>query len=278
MIYIDIALRREFGWNFQPFMRRRDAKDGSDDDYTREPEMVKAYRDTWELGLHQYLTYLRDRLLAARELLAPSGNVFVLLVLARRLGTEHVETDAAGTVVSHPARFFTSLVSLRLSRSQVTWTASSASASEPSMRTASARSRTRCAVKLSANQFCSRDRSRLTRVDRHIYDGQTMQGVTWVQAIVPVASSRGHDTKDGRARVEVPVVLGAAPTPRRPSAPRPTLQNQLRRDGRAPRAARLANRRTGSGRRSGRMRGCTLSGRQGCARGARSTGRPNREG
>ena len=44
---------------------------------TREPEMVKAYRDTWELGLHSYLTYLRDRLLVARELLTPSGSVFV---------------------------------------------------------------------------------------------------------------------------------------------------------------------------------------------------------
>ena len=44
---------------------------------TREPEMVQAYRDTWELGLHSYLTYLRDRLLLARELLAPSGSIFV---------------------------------------------------------------------------------------------------------------------------------------------------------------------------------------------------------
>ena len=44
---------------------------------TREPEMVKAYRDTWELGLHSYLTYLRDRLLLCRDLLAPSGSIFV---------------------------------------------------------------------------------------------------------------------------------------------------------------------------------------------------------
>src|SRR5205814_2006861 len=48
-----------------------------DDDLTREPEMVKAYRDTWELGLHSYLTYMRDRLLLARDLLTPSGSVFV---------------------------------------------------------------------------------------------------------------------------------------------------------------------------------------------------------
>ncbi len=52
-------------------------KDADDESMTREPEMVKAYRDTWELGLHSYLTYLRDRLLVARELLTPSGSVFV---------------------------------------------------------------------------------------------------------------------------------------------------------------------------------------------------------
>jgi adenine-specific DNA-methyltransferase len=77
MIYIDPPYGVKFGSNFQPFVRRRDIKDGADDSMTREPEMVKAYRDTWELGLHSYLTYLRDRLLVARELLTPSGSVFV---------------------------------------------------------------------------------------------------------------------------------------------------------------------------------------------------------
>ncbi len=77
MIYIDPPYGVKFGSNFQPFVRKRDVKDGSDDDLTREPEMVKAYRDTWELGLHSYLTYLRDRLLVARELLTPGGSVFV---------------------------------------------------------------------------------------------------------------------------------------------------------------------------------------------------------
>ena len=77
MIYIDPPYGVKFGSNFQPFVRKRDVKDGSDDDLTREPEMVKAYRDTWELGLHSYLTYLRERLLVARELLTPSGSVFV---------------------------------------------------------------------------------------------------------------------------------------------------------------------------------------------------------
>ena len=77
MIYIDPPYGVKFGSNFQPFVRKRDVKHGDDDDMTREPEMVKAYRDTWELGLHSYLTYLRDRLIVARELLHESGSVFV---------------------------------------------------------------------------------------------------------------------------------------------------------------------------------------------------------
>ena len=77
MIYIDPPYGVKFGSNFQPFVRKRDVKHGDDADLTREPEMVQAYRDTWELGLHSYLTYLRDRLLLARDLLTPSGSVFV---------------------------------------------------------------------------------------------------------------------------------------------------------------------------------------------------------
>jgi adenine-specific DNA-methyltransferase len=77
MIYIDPPYGVKFGSNFQPFVRRRDVSHNADEDLTREPEMVKAYRDTWELGLHSYLTYMRDRLLLARDLLAPSGSVFV---------------------------------------------------------------------------------------------------------------------------------------------------------------------------------------------------------
>jgi adenine-specific DNA-methyltransferase len=76
-IYIDPPYGVKFGSNFQPFVRKRDVKHNDDDDMTREPEMVKAYRDTWELGLHSYLTYMRDRLLLARELLTPSGSIFV---------------------------------------------------------------------------------------------------------------------------------------------------------------------------------------------------------
>jgi adenine-specific DNA-methyltransferase len=77
MVFIDPPYGVKFGSNFQPFVRKRDVKHGADDEMSREPEMVKAYRDTWELGLHSYLTYLRDRLMLARELLTESGSIFV---------------------------------------------------------------------------------------------------------------------------------------------------------------------------------------------------------
>jgi adenine-specific DNA-methyltransferase len=77
MIYMDPPYGVKFGSNFQPFVRKRDVTNGDDADMTREPEMVQAYRDTWELGLHSYLTYMRDRLLVARELLSSTGSIFV---------------------------------------------------------------------------------------------------------------------------------------------------------------------------------------------------------
>ncbi len=77
MIYIDPPYGIKYGSNFQPFVNKRDVKDRSDADLTQEPEMIKAFRDTWELGIHSYLTYLRDRLLLAKELLADSGSCFV---------------------------------------------------------------------------------------------------------------------------------------------------------------------------------------------------------
>ena len=76
-IYVDPPYAVKFGSNFQAFVRRREVRHNADDDLSREPEMVQAYRDTWELGIHSFLTYLRDRLLLARELLHPSGSVFV---------------------------------------------------------------------------------------------------------------------------------------------------------------------------------------------------------
>lgn len=77
MLFADFPYGVKFGSNFQPFVRKRDVKHNEDEDMTREPEMVKAYRDTWELGLHSYLTYLRDRLLLCRDLLHPTGSIFV---------------------------------------------------------------------------------------------------------------------------------------------------------------------------------------------------------
>jgi adenine-specific DNA-methyltransferase len=77
MIYLDPPYGIKYGSNFQPFVGKRDVKDRSDADLTQEPEMIKAFRDTWELGIHSYLTYLRDRLLLAKELLSESGSVFV---------------------------------------------------------------------------------------------------------------------------------------------------------------------------------------------------------
>lgn len=75
-IYIDPPYGIKYASNMQPRIDQRDVKD-KDEDLTREPEQIKAYRDTWTLGIHSYLTYLRDRLLLARELLTESGSIFV---------------------------------------------------------------------------------------------------------------------------------------------------------------------------------------------------------
>ena len=73
MFYFDPPYRIKYGSNFQPFVNKRDVKDGKDEDLTSEPEMLRAFRDTWELGIHSYLAYLRDRLLLMRE----TGSIFV---------------------------------------------------------------------------------------------------------------------------------------------------------------------------------------------------------
>lgn len=77
MVYLDPPYGIKYGSNFQPFVNRRDVKDRKDEDLTQEPEMIRAFRDTWELGVHSYLTYLRDRVLLARDLLTPSGSAFI---------------------------------------------------------------------------------------------------------------------------------------------------------------------------------------------------------
>ncbi|MEQ1824217.1 MAG: DNA methyltransferase, partial [Fimbriimonadaceae bacterium] len=83
-IYMDPPYGIKFGSNFQPKIDQRDVKDGKDEDLTREVMQVQAFRDTWELGVHSYLTYLRDRLLLAKELLSESGSIFV------QIGDENV--------------------------------------------------------------------------------------------------------------------------------------------------------------------------------------------
>src|SRR5882724_9051488 len=83
-IYIDPPYGIKFNSNFQWSTTSRDVKDGNKDHITREPEQVKAFRDTWRDGIHSYLTYLRDRLTVARDLLADSGSIFV------QIGDENV--------------------------------------------------------------------------------------------------------------------------------------------------------------------------------------------
>lgn len=76
-VYIDPPYGIKFGSNWQVSTRKRDVKDNKLDDMIRQPEQIKAFRDTWELGVHSYLSYLRDRLITARELLTESGSCFV---------------------------------------------------------------------------------------------------------------------------------------------------------------------------------------------------------
>ncbi|MBO0853843.1 MAG: site-specific DNA-methyltransferase [Nocardia sp.] len=84
MVYVDPPYGIKFGSNWQVSARKRDVKDGKLDDAAREVEQIKAFRDTWELGIHSYLSYLRDRLMAARDLLTESGSCFV------QIGDENV--------------------------------------------------------------------------------------------------------------------------------------------------------------------------------------------
>jgi adenine-specific DNA-methyltransferase len=83
-IYFDPPYGIKFGSNWQVSTRKRDVKDAKAEDLTRQPEQIKAFRDTWELGIHSYLSYMRDRLAAARDLLAESGSIFV------QIGDENV--------------------------------------------------------------------------------------------------------------------------------------------------------------------------------------------
>lgn len=83
-IYFDPPYGIKFGSNWQVSTRKRDVKDGKVEDATRQPEQIRAFRDTWKLGIHSYLAYMRDRLVAARELLTETGSIFV------QIGEENV--------------------------------------------------------------------------------------------------------------------------------------------------------------------------------------------
>jgi adenine-specific DNA-methyltransferase len=77
MIYADPQYGIKYGSNFQPFVNKREVKDRSDTNLIHEPETLKAFRDTWEVGIHSHLSYMRQRLTLAHELLTESGSIFV---------------------------------------------------------------------------------------------------------------------------------------------------------------------------------------------------------
>ena len=83
-IYFDPPYGIKFNSNWQPSTKSRDVKDGKEESVSREPEVVRAFRDTWKDGIHSYLSYLRDRLDVARDLLSETGSVFV------QIGDENV--------------------------------------------------------------------------------------------------------------------------------------------------------------------------------------------
>ena len=83
-IYFDPPYGIKFNSNWQPSTKSRDVKDGKEESVSREPEVVRAFRDTWKDEIHSYLSYLRDRLTVARDLLSETGSIFV------QIGDENV--------------------------------------------------------------------------------------------------------------------------------------------------------------------------------------------
>ena len=106
-IYIDPPYGIRFNSNFQWSTTSRDVRDGNRQHITREPEQVKAYRDTWRDGIHSYLTYLRDRLTVARDLLTDSGSIFV------QIGDENVHRVRAVLDEVFEEKNFVSLISIQ---------------------------------------------------------------------------------------------------------------------------------------------------------------------
>ena len=112
MIYLDPPYGIKFGSNWQVSTRKRDVKDGKAEDATRQPEQVRAFRDTWKLGIHSYLAYLRDRLVVARELLTETGSVFV------QIGDENVHLVRCVLDEVFGSESFVSLISFTTTTSQ----------------------------------------------------------------------------------------------------------------------------------------------------------------
>lgn len=108
-VYIDPPYGIKFGSNWQVSTRNRNVKDGRVEEVSRQPEQIKAFRDTWALGIHSYLAYLRDRFVAARELLTESGSVFV------QIGDENVHLVRSLLDEVFGSENFCSLISFRTS-------------------------------------------------------------------------------------------------------------------------------------------------------------------
>jgi len=108
-IYIDPPYGIKFGSNWQVSTRKRDVKDGKAEDATRQPEQVRAFRDTWKLGIHSYLAYLRDRLVIARDLLTETGSIFV------QIGDENVHLVRCVLDEVFGSENFCSLITFRTS-------------------------------------------------------------------------------------------------------------------------------------------------------------------
>jgi adenine-specific DNA-methyltransferase len=113
-IYMDPPYGIKFNSNFQWSTTSRDVKDGKSDHITREPEQVKAFRDTWRDGIHSYLTYLRDRLTVGRDLLTESGSIFV------QIGDENVHRVRAVMDEVFGDENFVSLIQFRKTAYQAT--------------------------------------------------------------------------------------------------------------------------------------------------------------
>ncbi len=154
MIYVDPPYGIKFGSNWQVSTRKREVSDGKDVDVTRQPEQIKAFRDTWELGIHSYLSYLRDRLTVARELLTESGSCFV------QIGDENVHRVRALMDEVFGEENFVSLITVK----------KTATAGSPGIRT-----EVLSAVSDYLVWYC-RDRSRVKY--RPLFDPR--QGFDWV--------------------------------------------------------------------------------------------------